>query len=227
MSSRLFHLHLFSLWLSFLALIALTTISSISTSHRADCLPTSPLTLLSLNTTSCTHLENLSHSILHYSTYLQSINIIIIQLLTSLTLLTLRPYLLSLTWKSLERDRPTLQTIQTSITLADSPRLIPGILHTWSAKTLSPPIILVIFIATLSLISPLAVSSIYRPHTGPYEALLDFTGGGGIGPVIPPSYDPGYIVGAGITAGRSIIAAQSIDYISSNFTSPPGIIPFS
>ncbi|KDQ60515.1 hypothetical protein JAAARDRAFT_205438 [Jaapia argillacea MUCL 33604] len=230
MPSRFLLLQLIALWLSLCALVAITIVTVISFFHRVDCDPENPLSLLvsADNDTSsqCNQYEKLSYYVHHWSSYLQSTNIIILQAITSLTLITLRPFLLARTWKSLEADHLPLRTLQTNIALADSPQLIPGIISGWNTGFLSQPIIFVIFVGLLSRMSPLAVSSIYRSHIGPLNAALNFTGGGGLGPAVPLSYDSGFTPGEGITLGRSIVSAQSIGLIPVNKTSPHGSAPF-
>ncbi|KDQ50873.1 hypothetical protein JAAARDRAFT_73964 [Jaapia argillacea MUCL 33604] len=231
MISRLFIAQLVALWISFCILVAITAVTTISFFHRADCDPENPLSLLVLSTdgntsSQCSQNETLSRFVLRWSSYIQSTNIIVLQAIASLSLLTLRPYLLARSWKSLETDRPPLRAVQSSIMLVDSPQLIPGIMLGWHAGFFSSSVIFVIVVGLLSLGSPLAVSSIYRSHIGPFYAELNFTGGGGIGPMVPAMYDSSYVVGSGVTAGRSIIAAQSIDFIQAHATSPPGLTPF-
>ncbi|KDQ58844.1 hypothetical protein JAAARDRAFT_56903 [Jaapia argillacea MUCL 33604] len=225
--SRIFIAQVSALWASVWFLIAIAVVTALSYYYRADCIFESSSSLLVNTRTTCSIPEDISRFVLQYSSYLQSTHTIILQVIASLSLLTFHPFLLGETWALLDTARPSLRVLEGAIGLANSPRLPQGISLAWASKSLSLPIFFVTLVGLLSLASPLAVSSIYRSHTGPFDAPLYFTCGGGIGPALPTTFNSTYTrIDAGVTVGRDIIAAKSIGLLSGNATSPFGYGPF-
>jgi hypothetical protein len=104
----------------------------------------------------------------------------------------------------------TMHALENGVQLTNSPGFMPAILYVVASRTINhpmTPIILVVLVSIVSLISPLALSLVYRPHQGPYPQLVPFaTGiGGSVGTEVSTSLNLSDYAPQGQVAGRAII----------------------
>ncbi|KAF7975497.1 hypothetical protein HWV62_9421 [Athelia sp. TMB] len=216
-----FGLLIFALWSVVLVLAFLTYIAVTASVARSDCAVFQVLTPesysnVTLNgSAACTFANSLSRTVYNHSSYFQSTHIIIIRLIGTLSLLALRPSLTAMIWSALQtftatNRAPTLRfgAFQTGVGLAASPALIPAALYAKESCTLPFKVVFVLIVSILSLLSPLAVSPIYRPHAGPHAANVTLDVGAGVGPDCPADYEAGATIPQGISAGRTLLGAQ-------------------
>jgi hypothetical protein len=222
-----FILEIVSLWLIFAALTIITWIAFVASSTRADC-STANITLASNEL--CTPQEHLSATVHHYATYFQGTHIIIIRAIAALSLLVFKPSLWAMTRSSLESSalsstgieglKMKMSTFQSSVDLVNSPTLISSVLHAKGSGSLTPQVSFVLVISLLSLLCPIAVSPIYRPHTGPFYASAAIMNGGGVGPSISSTFNGFDLVPGGIASGRALINAGTIMNTSASVHPP-------
>ncbi|KAF7982979.1 hypothetical protein HWV62_24576 [Athelia sp. TMB] len=168
-----------------------------------------------VNGNQCSMGDNLSSTVYRHSSYFQSIHIIIIRSIGTLSLLVFRPSLTAMIWSALQTfkspfKRPALRldAFQAGVGLSGAPALISAALYVTASRTLPLKVIFVLIVSILSLLSPLAVSPVYKPHTGPFHVNTTLYSGGGVGPAASPSYDGDTVVPGGIATGRALLAAQ-------------------
>lgn len=153
------------------------------------------------------------------------------RLVGTLSLLVFRPSLTALIWSTLERSRfpnakavhrPAMRlgTFQSGAGLANSPALITAVLYAWASRSATPHIIFVVVVSMLSLLSPLAVSPVYKSHQGPYTVMTSIRTGGSMGHFISPSLNIlGDPVSLSVSAGRAMInSGMEQNYYSGNIT---------
>jgi len=213
----LHRLHLVGLWFSLVALVLITSMASVAWSTRSDCDSfDAPITNITSN--SCTHLEIHSARIHHYASYFQSAHIIIIGAIASLSLIVFKPSLWAMTWSALESSAlssargeeltMTMSAFQSGVDLANSPNLIPSLVYAWKSGSPTFRVAFVLVVSVLSLLSPIAASAIYRPHTGPFQVKgASILNGGGVGPAISITFNSNNVVPGGVAAGRALINA--------------------
>ena len=95
------------------------------------------------------------------------------------------------------------------VNLINSPGLFQSILYTYALRSPTRHVASVLIVSSLSLLSPFAVSIVYRPHQGPFDVTASIVNGGGVGPTPSPSFSSVDIVPIGITAGRAMISAAT------------------
>ena len=216
-----FGLLIVALWSVMLALAFLTYIAATASVARSDCAvfqalaPESYSNVTVNGGAACTFANSLSRTVYHHSSYFQSTHIIVIRLVGTLSLLALRPSLTAMIWSALQTftattRAPTLRlgAFQVGVGLAASPALIPAALYVRESRTLSFNVLFVLAVSILSLLSPLAVSPIYRPHTGPHMANVTLDVGAGVGLDCPADYQAGGNIPGGISAGRTLLGAE-------------------
>ncbi|KAF7975496.1 hypothetical protein HWV62_9419 [Athelia sp. TMB] len=216
-----FSLLIFALWSAMMVLAFLTYIAITASIARSDCAvfqPVAPGSYSNVTVNSnaaCTFANFLSRTVYHHSSYFQSTHIIVIRLIGTLSLLALRPSLTAMIWTALqtftvEARAPTLRfgALQAGVELADSPALIPAALYIRKSSTLPFKVVFVLIVSILSLLSPLAVSPIYRLHSGPHAANVTLDVGAGSGLSCPANYKWDATIPAGISAGRTLLGAE-------------------
>ncbi|KZP18861.1 hypothetical protein FIBSPDRAFT_956023 [Athelia psychrophila] len=183
-------------WLAMLVLAVLTYIAAIASSARSDCALFNALTPES------------------YSNIAPSVHIIVIRVIGTLSLLVFRPSLTAMVWSALQTftgttGKPSLRlgAFQAGVGLSAFPDLISAALYTAESRTLPLKVTFVLLVSILSLLSPLAVSPIYRPHVGPYPVDATLNVGGGVGPDCPSTYDTYNLVPGGVSTGRALLGA--------------------
>ncbi len=221
MSKHITALKVALLWFTLIPLAVLTAIAYIASSTRADCgITLSSTSIRSIieffrsDGVACRPKEKLSALVNDQSSYFQSTHIIIVQFIATITLILFEPYLSAMIWSILERSESPTPTTMTMDALDNGIQFTnsPGFWSTFSYVLASgpihhpwTPIFLVILISTLSQISPLALSPVYRPHIGPYPYTKHITNGGGVGTLVSRSLNLTDYVPQGQVAGRAII----------------------
>ena len=212
-----FILQIIALWLTTAALAVVTSLSIITATTRSDC-PSflrsndTVINNITIPTRACSHKEFISAFVYDNSAYFQSAHILAIQVIAASALLLFRPLLWAMTWDALEQSKPskdgmTVGALQYGIELDTSPGLVAAALYARTSSSVSYQVLLVSLVATLSLVSPLLVSPIYKPHTGPHAINATITTGGGVGSDIPDNFDQDDAVHSGIAIGRALINA--------------------
>lgn len=219
----LFYLQILALWSSLAALAVVTSLAAITSSTRSDCFTSDTYSLNSTNITAtsiaCTNREHISTLVYHHSSYFQSAHIILIRVITTLSLLVFKPSLWAMAWAALDSSfnsvtgkggtKMSLSTFQKGVGLVDYPGLLPGVLYVYGSRSVSPHVAFVVAVSLFSILSPVAVSPIYRSHLGPFEMLASVVNGGGVGPSVSPSFaNDG--MGQGVTAGRTLLNAGTL-----------------
>ncbi|KZP18860.1 hypothetical protein FIBSPDRAFT_863436 [Athelia psychrophila] len=210
----------FALWLVIVVLAILTGMASLASSGRSDCKSfTAPSNssysiITIVGGGNCTFADKVADAVYHHSSYFQSAHIIIIRVIGALTLLVYKPSLTAMMWSALQTFADTsgvpmlrVDAFQEAVELSNSPALLPAALYVKASRTLPFKVIYVLLVSILSLISPLAVSPIYQPHTGPYHVNATMNVGGGVGPIASVTYDVGAPVPGGLVTGRALLAA--------------------
>ena len=212
-----FVLQIIALWLTTAALAVVTSLSIIAATTRSDC-PSflrsndTLINNITIPTRACSHKEFISAFVYDNSTYVQSAHILAIQVIVASSLLLFRPLLWAMTWDALERskvskDGMTIGALQYGVELDTSPGLVSAALYARTSSSIGYQVLLVSLVAMLSLISPLLVSPIYKPHTGPHTVNATLRSGGGVGSDISTIFDQDDAVHAGIALGRAFINA--------------------
>ncbi|KZP20087.1 hypothetical protein FIBSPDRAFT_932514 [Athelia psychrophila] len=209
-----------ALWLTMLVLAVLTYIAAIASTARSDCALFNALTPESYSNITistgreCTRMNQLSSTVYKHSSYFQSVHIIVIRVIGTLSLLVFRPSLTAMVWSALQTftgttGKPSLRlgAFQAGVGLSAFPDLISAALYTAESRTLPLKVTFVLLVSILSLLSPLAVSPIYRPHVGPYPVDATLNVGGGVGPDCPSTYDTYNLVPGGVSTGRALLGA--------------------
>ncbi|KAF9527149.1 hypothetical protein CPB83DRAFT_884483 [Crepidotus variabilis] len=199
------------LWLAVALLAALTGLIHGSSSKPVGLCASlsSPInSTISIDSETCNLTDYVAMVVHQHASYFQALHIIIIQAIAACCLASFKPALLAMEWTRVE-TRTTLAALQTGMELTQSPGLSTAILHTITSKSISMKNFFVLLVAGLSILSPIAVSPIYRSHTGPYSASADLEVGGGVGPSISSSYDVEGIVPGGVATGRALLNAAN------------------
>lgn len=207
-----------ALWLSMAVLSIFTAISAIASFNRSDCgsstasVNSSYSNVTVVGGTDCTSIELLSRAVYRHSSYFQSAHIIVIRLVGGLTLIVFRPALTDMVWKALRTFNggiPMLRVtaFQEAVGLSTSPALISAALYARASRTLPFKVLFVLLVTILSLLSPLAVSPIYKSHLGPYSVNATLDTGGGVGPATSLDYDINAVVPGGLSIGRGLLEA--------------------
>jgi hypothetical protein len=145
-------------------------------------------------------------------------HIIIVQTIATLSLIVFKPSLLAMAWSALQSSSPsrtgleelTMSAFQNVVDFANSPGLMPSLLHVKASHSLKPHAAFVLVVSVLSLSSAIAVSPIYRSHTGPFNIVASIVNGGGIGTSISPTLNTGNVIPGGVVAGRTLISGGTI-----------------
>lgn len=209
-------LEILALWTSLAALAFVTFAAFIASSTRSDC--DSFVANITLASNPCTFRENLSAAVYHHTSYFQSAHIIIIHTIATFSLIVFKPSLSAMAWSVLQSSSLsnngvkglTMSAFQNGVDLANSPALVPSLLYTKASHSLKPHAAFVVVVSVLSLFSAIAVSPIYRSHTGPFNIAASIVNGGGVGPSIASTFDGADIIPGGVVAGRSLISAGTI-----------------
>ena len=204
-----------ALWLTTAALAVITSLSIIAATTRSDCpsflhINDRLINNIAIHTRACSQKEFISAFVYDNSAYFQSAHILAIQVIAASALLLFRPLLWAMTWDALERskvskDGMTVGALQHGVELDTSPGLIAAALYARTSSSVGYQVLLVSLVATFSLVSPLLVSPIYKPHTRPHTVNATLSVGGGVGSNISSSFNLGDMVHAGIAIGRGII----------------------
>jgi hypothetical protein len=222
--TALFILQLLLLWLSLGSLAVITAMALVASSTRSDCTLVVPLipsiTNITVASTKCALKENISAVVYHHLSYFQSAHITFIRAIATFSLLVFQPSLLAMAWSALESSvRSTtgvqepamkMSAFEHAFGLVNSPALIPSVLYTKASRSVTPHVTFVLVVSVLSLLSPIAVSPVYRSHQGAYNVTASVVNGGGVGPTPSPSFNFGDIVPGGIVAGRAYVNAAAI-----------------
>ena len=211
------------LWLAVILLGVITEIAYVASSTRADCGKINRSTSMSLiinffRSDTCTIKERISTLVHGQSSYFQSAHIIIVHAIAGVALTLFKPSLSAMIWSTLESSEfrttgtpvPTMAmgALDNGVLLTNSPGFWPAILYVRASRSINhpmTPIFLVILISILSLISPLALSPVYRPRQGPYSIMANISIGGGVGTQVSSSLNLTDYVSQGQVAGRAII----------------------
>ncbi|KZP17030.1 hypothetical protein FIBSPDRAFT_865366 [Athelia psychrophila] len=201
-------------------LAILTVIASLASSGRANCnVFTTPSnssysTITIIGGRNCTFVDDLAEIVYNHSSYFQSAHIVVIRLIGALTLLVYKPSLTTMVWSALQTFTGTagmpllrVDAFQEAVGLSSSPTLIPAALYVKASRTLPFKVVFVLLVSILSLLSPLAISPIYRPHMGPYPVNGTLDVGGGVGITTSPNYETDASVSGGLSTGRALLAA--------------------
>jgi hypothetical protein len=213
--SIIFILQIVVLWFSLSVLALITSMAFVASLTRSDCdLLNTPTMNITVTFNACTPRERLSATVYHHASYFQSAHIIIIHTIAALSLIVFKPSLWSMAWSALEsssagvqRPTMTMSAFQNVMDLVNSPSLIPSVLYAKASRSLTPHVAFVLVVSVLSLLSPIAVSPIYRPRTGPFDVGASVMNGGGVGPSISTTFNGNDVVPGGIAAGRALINA--------------------
>ena len=222
--TALFILQLLLLWLSLGSLAVITAMALVASSTRSDCTLVVPLipsiTNITVASTTCALKENISAVVYHHLSYFQSAHITFIRAIATFSLLVFQPSLLAMAWSALESSVRSATGVQEpamkmsafehAFGLVNSPALIPSVLYTKASRSVTPHVTFVLVVSVLSLLSPIAVSPVYRSHQGAYNVTANVVNGGGVGPTPSPSFNFGDIVPGGIVAGRAYVNAAAI-----------------
>ncbi|KZP18830.1 hypothetical protein FIBSPDRAFT_955998 [Athelia psychrophila] len=211
-------LFILALWLAVVVLAIFTAITYIAFYGRLDCTSftaasnTSYSTITIAGGANCTFQDNLAETVHKHSSYFQSAHIIIIRFIGTLALLVYRPSLTAMMWSALQTGPagvPLLRVdaFQEAVGLSSSPALLPAALYVKASRTLPFKVVFVLLVSILSLLSPLGVSPIYRPHTRPYPVNATLEVGGGVDTPTSPDYDNNVYIPGGVSTGRGLLAA--------------------
>jgi hypothetical protein len=213
-----FILEIVVLWLTLGMLAVITSMALVASSTRSDC--DSSITNITITSNACTAREKLSATVYHHASYFQSAHIILIQAVATFSLIVFKPSLWAMTWSALESSSQSnagaqglkmkMSAFQSGVDLVNSPGLIPSALYTKASGSLMPRVAFVLVVSLLSLLSPIAVSTIYKSHQGAFNVTASIVNGGGIGPTPSPSFSMNDVVPVGIAAGRALISAATI-----------------
>ncbi|KZP18330.1 hypothetical protein FIBSPDRAFT_956316 [Athelia psychrophila] len=209
-----------ALWFTMVVLAIFTAIASIASYGRSNCafltanLNTSYSTITISRSTNCTFVDNLAETVDNHSSYFQSTHIIIIRFIGTLALLVYKPSLTAMMWSALQTFPGTagvpllrVDAFQEAVGLSNSPALLPAVLYAQASRTLPFKVAFVLLVSILSLLSPLAVSPIYRPHTGPYLVNATLEVGGGVDTSPNLDYNNNVFIPEGVSTGRALLAA--------------------
>ncbi|KZP18828.1 hypothetical protein FIBSPDRAFT_1026980 [Athelia psychrophila] len=212
-----------ALWLAMAVLAILTAIASLASFGRSDCASfdtpsnTSYSTITIQGGNNCTFVDDLADTVNRRSSYFQSTHTIIIRLIGTLTLLVYKPSLTAMMWSALKTFKGTngepslrVDAFQQAVGLSSSPALLPAALFVKASRTLPFKVIFVLLVSALSLLSPLAISPIYRPHTGPYLIDATLEVGGGVDMATSTDYDVDAYVPEGVSTGRALRASVAL-----------------
>ena len=224
----LFILQITALWLILAALALITFAAFVASSTRSDCDSSS---IGNATLTPCTFRENLSATVYHHATYFQSTHIIIVHAIATFSLIVFKPSLLAMAWSALQSSSLsntgvkgfTISAFQYGADLANSPALVPSLRYAKASHSLKPHVAFVLIVSGLSLLSAIAVSPIYQPHTGPFNIIASIVNGGGVGPSISSTFYTGDLIPGGVVAGRALINSGTI----SNSTIYPAVFDIS
>ncbi|KZP18834.1 hypothetical protein FIBSPDRAFT_933231 [Athelia psychrophila] len=213
-------LFIVALWLAMVVLAIFTAIASRASHGRLHCASfaaasnTSYATITIVGGSHCTRMDDLADIVHNHSSYFQSSHIIIIRFIGTLTLLVYRPSLTAMMWSALQTFEgksgvPLLRVdaFQEAVGLSSSPALLPAALYVRASRTLPFKVVFVLLVSILSLLSPLAISPIYRPHMGPYLVNAILYAGGGVGVPTSKTFDISAYIPLGLSTGRSLLAA--------------------
>ena len=206
------------LWFSLGALALITFMAFVASSTRSDCHLFGTSTInITFTSNACTPRESLAAIVYHHAPYFQSAHIIIIHIIAAFSLIVFKPSLLAMVWSAMESSAlssaevqglaMSMSAFQSSVDLVHSPALIPSVLYAKASRSLTPHVAFVLVVSVLSLLSPIAVSPIYRSHTGPFDVAASIMNGGGVGPSISPTFNSANAIPGGIAAGRALINA--------------------
>jgi hypothetical protein len=213
-----FTLQIVVLWLSFGALVLITSMAFVASSTRSDCdLFGTPAINITATFNACTPRERLSTTVYHHASYFQSAHIIIIHTIAAFSLIVFKPSLWAMAWSALESSAlssagvqgltMTMSAFQSGMDLVNSPALIPSVLYAKASCSLTPHVAFVLVVSVLSLLSPIAVSPIYRSHKGPFEVAASIMNGGGVGTSTSLTFKSSDVVPGGVARGRALINA--------------------
>ncbi|KIM74826.1 hypothetical protein PILCRDRAFT_694774 [Piloderma croceum F 1598] len=219
MTRRIFFiLEIVVLWLTLGMLAIITSMALVASSTRSDC--DSPITNITITSNACTPRERLSATVYHHASYFQSTHIILIHAVATFSLIVFKPSLWAMAWSALESSSQSntgaqgltmkMSAFQSGVGLGNSPGLIPSVLYTKASGSLMPHVAFVLVVSLLSLLSPIAVSTIYQSHQGAFNVSASIVNGGGVGPTLSPSFSSTDIIPIGIAAGRALISAATI-----------------
>jgi hypothetical protein len=234
----LHRLLLVGLWFSLVALVLITSMAFVAWSTRSDCDSfDAPITNITSNSCTHLEIYSarIHHYASYFQSAhiiiigaIASLSLIVFKpSLWAMTWSTLESSALSSVRG--EELTMTMSAFQSGVDLANSPNLIPSLVYAW--KSLIPSLIyawksgsllkyawksgsptfrvaFVLVVSVLSLLSPMAVSPIYRPHTGPFQVKgASIMSGGGVGPAISITFNSSDDVPGGVAAGRALINA--------------------
>ena len=208
-----------ALWITLGMLAVITSMALIASSTRSDC--NSPITTdTNIISPACTNRENISAAVHHHSSYFQSAHIFLIHTVATLSLLVFQPSLSAMAWSALEEaysnlnvrasgPKMEMSAFASGVNLINSPGLFQSIIYTKASGSLPYPVASVLIVSLLSLLSPFALSIVYRPHQGPFDVAASIVNGGGVGPIPSSSFNGNDLVPIGITAGRALISTAT------------------
>lgn len=244
MASRKFYFDLLFLCLAIAALGVVTSMAYITSQTRSDCNPPNNSTS-SVNYATvmdCTSLERLSSAVYHHRSYLQSLHIVLLGEVATLTLSVFQPALWSMVWSALDPPRSLRSThggpvpsmklaaLQSGVELASTPSLINSGLYIkasgWKFRC-QWEVTGVFLIAVFSLVSPIIVSPIYKSHTGPHPQWVTFPNGGGVGLGFSRQLNASDVIPASVVGGRAIAnSASALNIPVASVTHDLSVAPF-
>ena len=130
-----------------------------------------------------------------------------------------------MTWSALESSIqsdvgpvPTmkLSSLQNAVELVGSPGILPAVMYVKASRSVKPPVLFVFLVSMFALLSPIAVSPIYRTHIGGFFVNATLIVGGGVGPDISSSLSVTDLVPGGVATGRALIS-DGVETTSSFF----------
>ncbi|KAF9527128.1 hypothetical protein CPB83DRAFT_936364 [Crepidotus variabilis] len=204
---------LLGLWLA-MAFLTILTGLLIASSYKPVilCDPSSLArnSTITISPDRCTFQSKIASLVYQHGSYFQSIHIIFVQAVAACCLALLKPVLLANEWAKLERSTSyTMATLQAGIELSFSPSLATALLHARASQLVSIPTFFVFLIAGLSILSPVAISPIYRPNKSGFPTSGELVVGGGVGPDTSSSFDLQSIVPSGVVIGRALLGFAS------------------
>ncbi|KAF9527068.1 hypothetical protein CPB83DRAFT_895504 [Crepidotus variabilis] len=207
---KIFIAQMLALWLAVGLLAALTGLIFASSSKPVNSCGSSSSannsTIPIIDPDNCNLQSDVASLVYQHASFFQSIHIIIVQAIAACCLASFKPALLAMEWTRLE-SRTTMATLQTGIELTQAPGLATAFFHAVTSKSPSMRTFFVFLVAILSILSPVAVSPIYRSHKGPYPTSADLVVGGGVGPATSASFSIRSAVPDGVVAGRALLNA--------------------
>ncbi|KAF9527131.1 hypothetical protein CPB83DRAFT_856795 [Crepidotus variabilis] len=241
-SQRYLFAQIIVLWLAVIVLAALTGLISGSSSKPVTFCGSSPFDNATSTTNSsasatstsstnstisinCDFKNHVASIVYQRSSYFQAFHIIVIQAIAACCLASFKPVLLAMEWRRLA-SRTTIAALQSGMELTQSPGLSSALVHIMTSRSLHVRTFFVVVVAGLSIISPAAVSPIYRSHRGPYPASERIVIGGGVGPDTAPSFDTTGYVPVGVIVGRALLnsgtsAGSRVPWVSFNVSAAP------